>query len=77
MIGHINWRSLADRRTDTRLVMLCKKQTYSYHQLDSRERAPSLSHTKYHPHAYKTVIILSANDTKLEQSPLNTVKSDC
>jgi len=24
MIGHLNWRSLADRRTDTRLIMLYK-----------------------------------------------------
>jgi hypothetical protein len=78
MIEHLNWRSLADRRSDARLAMLYKishelvaipKQTYSYHNLDSHGTCTH-SHTNYHQHlTTQTAIFLSANNTKLEQSP--------
>ena len=79
MIEHLNWRSLADRRSDARLVMLYKishelvailKQTYSYHQLDYPGTCTH-SHTKYHQHAYSSDI----NHSSSEQYENGTVSS--
>ena len=61
MIGHLNWRSLADQRTYARLVMLYKIT----HALVAIPKADILippvrflrnmhSLSKYHPHAYNS-----------------------
>ena len=79
IIEHLNWWSLADQRTDARLVMLYKilhelvaipKTQYSYHQLDSPGTC-ILSYTKYHPHAYNT----DSNLSFWEQYKTRTVSS--
>ena len=78
MIGHLNWQTLADRRTDARLVMLYKithelvaipKTDILIHQLDSPGTC-TLSHIKYHPHVYNLDSNHSFRDRyKIEQSP--------
>ena len=75
MLEHLNWRSLADRRTDARLVMLYRishelvaipKTDVLIPPLRLLEHALTLI-----PNTTNTItaIILSANYTKLEQSP--------
>jgi hypothetical protein len=79
-IGHLYWRSLADRRTDARLVILYKishelvaiPQTARRTHTTSRilpEHALFLIRNTTHTLTTQTAIILSANNTKLEQSP--------
>jgi hypothetical protein len=82
MIEHLNWQTLADRRTDARLVMLYKithelvaipktdilipPVRFSWNMHSLSYQIPS---TSWHMHTTQTAIILSANNTKLEQSP--------
>ena len=88
MIGHLNLRSLADRRTAACLVMLYKishelvtipqKQTCSCHQLDATGTY-NLSHIKYHPHAYNSDSNLSFREQYETGtvSPENCKEYDC
>jgi len=81
MIEHLNWRALADRRTDARLVMLYKithelvaipKTDILIPPVRFSQNMHSLSYQircTIHMHTTQTAIILSANNTKLEQSP--------
>jgi hypothetical protein len=82
MIEHLNWQTLADRRTDACLVMLYKithelvaipktdilipPVRFSWNMHSLSYQIPS---TSWHMHKTQTAIILSANNTKLEQSP--------
>jgi hypothetical protein len=77
MIEHLNWRILADRRTDARLVMLYKithelvvipKTDILIQPLDSPGTC-TLSHIKYHPHAYTS----DSNHSFREQYEIGTV----
>ena len=60
MIGHLNWQTLADRRTDARLVMLYKishelvpnPKNRHTHTTSYITPEHALSPTKYHAHAY-------------------------
>jgi hypothetical protein len=76
MIEHLNWRTLADRRTDAHLVMLYKIT----HELVAIPKTDILippvrfsrnmhSSNTIHMHTTQTAIILSTNNAKLEQSP--------
>ena len=78
MIGHLNWRGLADQRTDTRLVMLYKithelvaipKTDILIPPVRLSRNMHSLIPNTTHKLTTRTAIFLAANDTKLEQSP--------
>jgi hypothetical protein len=76
MIEHLNWRSLADRRSDARLVMLYKitHELVTIPKTDifipPLEHALTLIPNTTNTLTTQTAIILSANYTKLEQPPL-------
>ena len=80
MIEHLNWRTLADRRTNARLVMLYKI-THELVAIPKTDilippvRFPgtcTLSHIKYHPHACNS----DSNHSFREQYEIGTVSPE-